>query len=91
MPMGALPPPDHGAVIVLAVLDAWRRTKGEEWCRKRGVGAARQALEARRDESRNVLRMLPPGTRTVEQTIKDAELVLTATCRSCGKCEMAKR
>jgi hypothetical protein len=87
-----VPPATPELVLILAGLEADRKSRGNEWCRKHGIGARRAVLGPSLPP--NVVK-LNTGARHPDEirALTAAEMArntLAAHCRKCGGCPWSK-
>lgn len=90
--MSFLPPPCHGVLIAMAFLQAQTEHKGPKWCRKHGIGAARDILRDAAKAMSNVrlARMRPTDAALFPEALSQAEAVTASQCVRCGLCPKAR-
>lgn len=74
----------HWGIIMLALVEGAREKRGNEWCRKWGIGWARRRIGV---PARNVIGITPDPT--FDERVKASE-TLKRVCFECGQCRMAK-
>lgn len=75
-----------GLMILLAAYTAKRDRKGAEWCRKAGIGAARQILgEPLPDDVSDL-----PSVDAYRAAQREASTILVTHCRACKRCKLSR-